>query len=45
VARPVKKAVIGLCVARTIAKIGASVESEPSIKPLNAGCTRCNKKL
>jgi hypothetical protein len=25
-------------------KIGASVESEPSISPTIAGCTRCSRK-
>ena len=40
VASPVKKAVRGSWVASTTAKIGASVESEPSIRPLSAGCTR-----
>src|SRR5919197_702639 len=45
VARPAKKAVRGWWVARTTAKIGASVESEPSMRPLSAGCTRCSRKL
>src|ERR671937_1776309 len=40
VASPVKNAVSGWCVASTTAKMGASVESEPSIRPLNAGWTR-----
>src|SRR5207248_5610373 len=30
-------------VARATAKIGATVESDPSINPVIAGCTRCNK--
>ena len=40
VASPVKNAVRGSWVARTTAKIGASVESEPSMRPLSAGWTR-----
>lgn len=45
VARPVKKAVTGSWVARTTAKIGARVESEPSMSPLSAGWTRCRRTL
>jgi hypothetical protein len=45
VASPVKNAVTGSCVASTTAKMGASVESEPSIRPLNAGWTRWSMKL
>src|ERR1700755_3636817 len=45
VASPVKNAVRGSCVARTTAKIGASVDREPSISPLSAGCTRCRSTL
>jgi hypothetical protein len=40
VARPVKNAVCGSCVASTTAKIGATVDSDPSISPLSAGWTR-----
>ena len=43
VASPVKKAVNGRCVANTTAKIGASVESEPSISPLSPGWARCSR--
>jgi hypothetical protein len=32
------------CDARTTAKIGASVESEPSMRPTIAGWTRCSRK-
>jgi hypothetical protein len=32
-------------VARAIAKIGASVDSEPSMSPVIAGCTRCRRNL
>jgi len=31
----------GLCVANAAANTGASVETEPSIKPANPGCTTC----
>jgi hypothetical protein len=30
-------------VVNATAKIGARVESEPSINPVMAGCTRCNR--
>ena len=44
VARPAMNAKCGLCVTTATEKIGASVESEPSIKPTIAGCTRCKRK-
>ena len=34
-----------LCVAKTAAKTGANVETEPSISPTSPGCTICNTKL
>jgi hypothetical protein len=37
VARPAKKAMCGSSVESATAKIGARVESEPSIKPISAG--------
>src|SRR5213595_1064621 len=40
VARPAKNAYCGRCVASATAKIGARVESEPSIRPVIAGWTR-----
>ena len=40
VASPAKKAMCGSSVESATAKIGASVESEPSIRPMSAGCTR-----
>src|SRR5215211_1959443 len=40
VARPAKKAMCGSSVDSATAKIGASVESDPSINPISAGCTR-----
>ena len=40
VAMPAMNASNGLCVWNAIAKIGASVESEPSISPTIAGWTR-----
>jgi len=43
VATPAMNASNGLCVWSTIAKIGASVESEPSIRPIIAGWTRCRR--
>jgi hypothetical protein len=43
VAAPVKNAVSGRCVARATAKMGASVDSDPSISPLSAGCTRMSR--
>src|SRR4051794_13305291 len=35
---------MGRCVANATAKIGARVERDPSISPVMAGCTRCNRK-
>ena len=43
VAAPVKNAVSGWWVARTTAKIGARVDSDPSISPLSAGWTRLSR--
>jgi len=43
VATPAMNAVWVSCVWSAIAKIGASVESEPSISPIIAGCTRCKR--
>src|ERR1700729_3919402 len=43
VAAPVKNAVSGRWVARTTAKIGARVDSDPSISPLSAGWTRLSR--
>src|SRR5947208_16584739 len=43
VASPAKNAYWGLCVASATAKIGARVESEPSIRPVIAGCTRWSR--
>ena len=38
-ASPTTKVVHVSCVANAVAKIGASVETEPSINPANPGCT------
>src|SRR5438034_1137929 len=43
VASPAKNAYWGRWVASATAKIGASVESEPSIRPVIAGCTRWSR--
>ncbi len=43
VAAPVKNAVSGRWVASATAKIGARVDSEPSISPLSAGWTRLSR--
>ena len=43
VATPAMKAVCVSWVWSAIAKIGASVESEPSIRPIIAGWTRCRR--
>src|SRR5579862_1305769 len=43
VAAPVKNAVSGWWVASTTANMGARVDSEPSISPLSAGCTRSSR--
>jgi hypothetical protein len=45
VARPAKNANLGVWVAIATEKIGARDESEPSIKPLSAGCARWRMKL
>ena len=44
VARPAKKAMCGSSVESATAKIGASVESDPSISPISAGWTRERRK-
>ena len=38
--RPTRNVVHGLCVANAVAKIGASVDTDPSIKPASPGCTQ-----
>ena len=38
-ARPTRKVVWVSCVAKAVAKIGAKVETEPSISPASPGCT------
>jgi hypothetical protein len=43
-ARPTTSVVCGLWVAKAVAKSGASVETEPSISPANAGWTTRSKK-
>ena len=43
VAAPVKNAVRGRWVAKATAKMGARVDSAPSIGPLRAGCTRVSR--
>ena len=43
VAAPVKNAVSGRWVASTTAKMGARVDSDPSIRPLSAGWTRLSR--
>src|SRR4051794_26666395 len=43
-ARPTKKALSGRPVIPAAAKIGASVETAPSISPSRAGCTFCRTK-
>ena len=45
VATPAMKAACVSCVWSAIAKIGASVESEPSIRPIIAGWTRCRRNV
>ena len=45
VAIPAMKASNGLCVWIAIAKIGARVDRDPSIKPVIAGCTRWSRKV
>ena len=44
VARPAKKAMCGSWVESATAKIGASVDSDPSISPISAGWTRERRK-
>src|SRR5881396_1038029 len=44
VATPARNAKRGVCVAIATAKIGASVDIDPSISPTSAGCTRCKTK-
>ncbi len=44
VAMPAMNASNGLCVCSTTAKIGASVDSEPSTRPTIAGCARWRRK-
>ena len=39
-ARPTRKVVQGSWVAKAVAKIGASVETDPSISPASPGCTQ-----
>jgi len=43
VAAPVKNAVSGRWVASATAKMGARVDSDPSIRPLSAGWTRSSR--
>ena len=38
--RPTRKVVHGSCVAKAVAKMGASVDTEPSIRPARPGCTQ-----
>ena len=45
VARPAMNAKRVSCEASTTAKIGASVDSEPSMSPTIAGWTRCRRKV
>src|SRR6267378_8160718 len=42
-ASPTKNASQLLCEAKAAAKIGASVETEPSINPAKPGCTTCSR--
>src|SRR6267154_902403 len=44
-AAPIRKTVRELCVAKAVAKIGARVETEPSIRPARPGCTMRRTKL
>src|SRR5437764_12658963 len=41
---PTRKVVNELCVAKAVAKIGARVETDPSIKPAKPGCTTRSRK-
>ena len=45
VARPATKANRVLCEASATPKIGASVDSEPSMRPTIAGWTRCRRNV
>jgi len=45
VARPAAKAYSGLWLTIATEKIGARVESDPSMRPTIAGCTRCRRKV
>ena len=38
-AMPTRNVVNGTCVTNAVAKMGASVETEPSINPARPGCT------
>ena len=44
-AAPMRKTVRELCVAKAVAKMGASVETEPSMRPARPGCTMRRTKL
>jgi hypothetical protein len=44
-AAPIRNTVWELCVAKAVAKMGASVETEPSIRPASPGCTMRSTKL
>src|SRR5580692_768916 len=44
-AAPIRKTVRELCVANAVAKMGARVETEPSINPARPGCTMRRTKL
>ena len=43
-AMPTKNVVIVLCVAKAVAKMGARVETDPSIRPARPGCTTRKRK-
>src|SRR5258707_819125 len=43
-AMPTRNAVIGWRVANAAAKMGASVETDPSMRPARPGCTTCKRK-
>ena len=43
-AMPTRNASHVLCEAYAAANSGASVDTDPSIKPASPGCTTCNKK-
>ncbi len=44
-AAPIRNTVCEFCVAKAVAKIGASVDTEPSIRPASPGCTTRSRKL